>query len=171
MPTESDNTSVRGTSMRVPLWEKSGTSRRSTWWGKMPAWVLIDPALEDADIRVFGMLALKAKRACPIVSLGTRWIAGELGWSHTKVVRSIDRLIKAGHVAKLEQKRGRRGTYELTSWVYKNPVRIGDTLKVTLASGVTVQPEGEIAPPGSAMGAPMKSAPRSWRQRQQAVNT
>lgn len=143
--------------MSDPLSGKSGSSRRSTWWGKIAASIVLDPEVRDSDVRVFCVLALGVKRASPIVSIGTRLIAEQLGWGHAKVVRCLKRLVDAGYLCREDGKRGKRAVYELTPWVYKNPVRVAGRLTITPASGVTVQVEGEMLDgAGSVRSRPVK---------------
>lgn len=118
---------------------ESEPSRRLTWFAKTP-WLLLRDRekLELIDLWVYAVMALRARKCVPL-SIGNRLIGRVLAISQRTVSRSIDRLVKQGHLIRREGKRGQRTVYEFTSWVFKHVDRREDgEVRVTQYSGVPI---------------------------------
>lgn len=121
MTPSSDNTLYVSHSGETLL-EKTVSSRRDTWWGRVPASVNRDLRLKDADIRVLVEVSLYARHKRsgePLpVSIGIRYIAESIGKSPAAVARSLERLIDAGHLIRQDGVKGKRAQYMFTSPVF-----------------------------------------------------
>lgn len=107
-----EGSSLRGTS-GAPTSRKSGTLETPTF-AMIPEAVLVDSALKNIDVRVFGLLACARRKQ--FATVGERLLASRLGVDRRTVRASITRLTASAHLKLTEPNApGRRARYELTS--------------------------------------------------------
>lgn len=90
----------------------------------LPWTVLTDRNLKPMDWGVYCCLSARAFKG-DSVSIGLRWIADSLGIGRMTAKRSLDRLLRAGHVeVRAEGSGSRASVYRLTSAVFAKRQRV-----------------------------------------------
>jgi hypothetical protein len=138
---------------------ESESLSRLTWFGKTPLTVLEalgSKALKPIDVCVYSTIALDAENCIP-VQIGNRLIAKVLGISQSVVTRSIQRLIKTGHIVKRPTRIGERAVYEMNSLVFMEvDRRPGGVVILTGYSGIPKH-IGVVPEPSAKPRAPKKT--------------
>lgn len=98
--------------------------RSPLWHGRMPAAILLDPALSSDAVKLYGILALKTFQG-NISSIGLRQLGKLAGMSPATAMRRLRELISTGHLKISKAGNGQRAWYELTSPVFAQKQRAG----------------------------------------------
>lgn len=108
--------------------------RSPKWHGRIPAQVLLDPAISADAVRVYGILALFVFQGNSSY-VGMRRLGELAGFSQQTAMRKIAELSKAGHITVSKDKKGKRSTYVLNSAVFGQKQRDGVEEIVSNPSG------------------------------------
>lgn len=106
----SETVSTKSVSSRV--------KRSDSWYGRVPASVLLDLTISSDAVRVYALLTLSVYQG-RVAKVGMRQMGKIMGKSAATIKRRIAELTVAGHLkADVQRKNGQRGCYELTSPVF-----------------------------------------------------
>ena len=103
--------------------------RSPRWHGRIPACVLLDPALDSLTVRIFGIMTLHVWQG-NIAYIGMRLLAELCGVSPATVARRVKKLKESGYIA-TESVNGKRSFYRLTSEVFGQKQRDGERVIVS----------------------------------------